>query len=163
MPSRQSSSKAGRGISVYYSVKNNLPQFYNQYPELSVNTIKTTAQNALDETTAITPMKSGALRRERRVIAYRNGNNGGTIYAQWLAKDNTYGKTSYLVSGGFPYAVVQEKGYISSGPTMSGFQFYTTPGTGPGFMEETWRIIGRNAPTDLKNATQKLATEISVK
>ena len=73
MPRRTSSYKAARGFSLYFDTKDNLPEFYKEYPQLTVDTIKKTAQDAMDQTWSITPQKTGQLRNNTDVIAYSKG------------------------------------------------------------------------------------------
>lgn len=149
MPRRRSGYLSGRGFSLYYSVNDGLADFYQKYPTLTVETLKKTTQQAMDETWSITPMKTGQLREETKVIAYQKGSLGGTVYGQWLAMNP---------KDGFHYAITQEAG--RAGDFL--YVDYTTPGTGPGFIKATWDIIKENAMEDLQNATNNLIHEVSV-
>ena len=136
--------QSGSGISIRYNVEDALPDFYNAYPEITLETLRQTAQNALEATTNMTPMKTGELRNNRQVTVYQNGRLGGSIYVGWWATNDR----------GQHYAQYQEAGV--------GYTHYTTPGTGPGFMEATYNIIGENAMKDVTEATQNLFREVSV-
>lgn len=149
MPRRRSKYLSGRGFSLYMDINDGLSDFYTKYPEVSIETIKKTTEDAMDQTWSITPMKTGQLRENTRVIAFQKGQLGGTVYAQWLAQNP---------KDGFHYAITQEQGghgeYI--------YVDYTTPGTHEGFIKETWDIIKKNALEDLQDATNKLIHEVSV-
>lgn len=149
MPRRTSSYKTSRGFSLYFDTKSNLPTFYNEYPQLTTETIKKTAQNAMDQTWSMTPQKTGQLRNNTDVIAYGKGALGGTVFARWLAQDPRTG---------YHYAIVQEVG----GTKDYLFVDYTTPGTGPGFIKATWDIIKATALPDLQTSTQQLIHKVAI-
>lgn len=149
MPRRTSSYKAARGFSLYFDTKDNLPEFYKEYPQLTIDTIKKTAQDAMDQTWSVTPQKTGQLRNNTDVIAYSKGSLGGTVFARWLAQDPRTG---------YHYAIVQEEG----GTKDYIFVDYTTVGTGPGFIKKTWDIISQRALPDLQTSTQQLIHKVSV-
>jgi hypothetical protein len=150
MPRRTSSYKSARGFSLYFDTNDNLPEFYKEYPQLTVETIKKTAQDAMTQTWSMTPQKTGQLRNNTDVIAYGKGALGGTVYARWLAQDPR---------SGYHYAIVQEVG----GTKDYIFVDYTTAGTGPGFIKKTWEIISQNAMNDLQTATNQLIHKVSVR
>lgn len=149
MPRRTSSYKAARGFSLYFDTKDNLPDFYQEYPQLTIDTIKKTAQDAMDQTWSVTPQKTGQLRNNTDVIAYSKGSLGGTVFARWLAQDPRTG---------YHYAIVQEEG----GTKDYIFVDYTTVGTGPWFIKKTWDIISQRALPDLQTSTQQLIHKVSV-
>ena len=149
MPSRRTSYKGGRGTSLYFDLKDHIPDFYNQYPEAAVTALKATANTAKDEVEPTVPMKTGAMREKTKVVGYRRGTLGGTVYVQWNARNP---KNNY------PYPRLQENG----GTSEYLYVDYTTPGTSEGFMKRTWDLIAERAPQDLAIATQQLAREISV-
>ena len=136
MPSRRNSYQGGRGTSIYVDLKDHIPDFYQQYPEVSVTALKATAEQAKDAVEPTVPMKTGAMRENTRVVGYQRGTLGGTVYVQWNARNP---------KNGYPYPRLQEQG-----------------GTSEGFMKRTWDLIVKQAPSDLAQATRNLAQEISV-
>lgn len=149
MPSRRNSYQGGRGTSIYVDLKDHIPDFYQQYPEVSVTALKATAEAAKDAVEPTVPMKTGAMRENTRVVGYKRGNLGGTVYVQWNARNP---------KNGYPYPRLQEQG----GTREWIYVDYTTPGTSEGFMKRTWDLIVEKAPSDLAQATRNLAQEISV-
>lgn len=138
------------GLSIKYSMKNNFPDFYTQYPNQVVETLREVAEDAKDFAEPLTPMKTGRLRESATVVVYRNGLLGGTVYLQWRATNPR---------NGFHYGIVQEAGGTMDPPAT--YENYTTPGTGPGFMASAWGYIEQTAPEYVAQATNDLIHEVS--
>lgn len=145
-------------ISVKYRLNDNLPLFVNQYPDVVTSALKDAAKDAVDTTKDMVPYKpndpnsSVHLRDSAKIQVYQNGRLGGTCFIQWQATNPR---------SGFHYGIVQEAGGTLNPPTT--YRNYTTPGTGPGFMTQTWNVIQQLAPVYLSQASSDLIGRISVK
>lgn len=143
-------------ISIRYSLKDNFPEFWNALPERAREVLKTAAEQAADQVYGKTPYDPNDRRTTQHLRdstfyqVYSNGPRGGTLYLQWRAQ-NPY--------SGYHYGTNQEFGGQLNPPVT--YKNYTTPGTGPGFMEEAWSIIEQLVPTlmhqELNNLTQEMA------
>lgn len=143
-------------ISIRYDVKNNFPEVWAKLPERAIEALIKAANQGLDLAYPSTPYdpigyrSSIPLRDSTFIQVYANGPHGGTLYVQWRAT-NPY--------TGYHYGINQELGFDSIHGT---YKNYTTPGTGPGFMEKTWSVIEQTVPLYLANETQSLIQENSV-
>lgn len=138
-------------VSIRYSLKDNFPLFWQTMPDRARDVLKTAAKQATDQVYEKTPYlpndprSTQHLRDSTFYQVYSNGERGGTLFLQWRAK-NLY--------TGFHYGIMQE--------IMSEEEYHrTTPGTGPGYMEEAWSVIEQMVPTlmnqELNNLTKELA------
>jgi len=144
-------------ISVSFDIKNNFPFLWAALPETAVQAATLAATQALDQVHGRTPYlpddprSNVHLRDSTFIQTYRNGPHGGTIYVQWRAKNS---------ETGYHYGINQEFGdNITQGST---YKNYTTPGTGPGFMEQTWSIIEQLLPYYVETGVNNLIEENQV-
>ena len=144
-------------ISISYDIKNNFPELWNSLPDACVDAMKLSATQALDQAYNVTPYlpddprTSEHLRDSTFIQVYRNGSHGGTVYVQWRARNP---------ETGYHYGINQEFGdNMTQGVTYSN---YSTPGTGPGFMELTWSVIEQTVPYYLEQDIQNAIEESSV-
>lgn len=143
MPKRKSVYLSGRGFSTYIDLKDSLPDISEALPDTAIQALKDVAEKARAEHEGETPMKTGKLRDKTRIVGYKNGSLGGTVYIQWLATDQRTG---------FHYGIVQEQGRAGD----NYFVDYTTPGTGPGFMKATWETVKANLADGMADTINEL-------
>ena len=116
------------GISVSMSILDEIPGWTGTLAETTVSAVRDAAETALDYINeTITPKKTGNLRDSAKVGFYK-GLTSGTIYVTWGARS----------SSGYQYAGAQEWGGTLNPPVQ--YKNYTTPGTGPGFMAQTFAV-----------------------
>jgi hypothetical protein len=144
-------------ISIRYDVKDNFPELWEELPETCVQALYKAAQQGLDYAYIRTPYlpddprSNVHLRDSTFIQIYRNGSHGGTLYVQWRARNSVTG---------YHYGISQEYGNRLAPPAT--YENYTTPGTGPEFMEATWSVIEQMTPKYLETDIQNLIQENSV-
>ena len=145
-------------ISVSYSIQDNFPFFWAALPERAVEVLQQAAKLATDQVYGMTPYDPNDTRSTQHLRdstfyqVYRNGEAGGTLYLQWRAQ-NPY--------NGYHYGINQEFGNRLSPPAT--YRNYTTPGTGPGFMEKAWSVVEQLTPALMNQMLNDLAVETAVK
>lgn len=137
-----------RGISIKVDIKDAFPDIWAAMPEKAIEVLKQTAEVARAQHESETPMSvgGGTLRHDTRIVGYQKGNLGGTVYLQWNARNP---------KDGYHYAYVQEEG----GYGDVYFTKYSTPGTGPYFMNATYETIRATIAQNMAEATRDLVKE----
>lgn len=137
-------------ISISYSVADNFPTVWKMMPDRAADALEKAAKMGIDAAFPVTPYKDNDTRTTQHLRdstftqVYRNGARGGTLYLQWRAQNPT---------NGFHYGTVQE---------FTQFENYSTPGTGPGFMEKAWSTIEQVVPELLEQEIQNLIAENAI-
>ena len=144
-------------ISVRYSIKDNFPFFWAALPDRARVVLEKAAKQATDHVYGQTPYDPNDKRTTQHLRdstfyqVYSNGERGGTLYLQWRAQ-NPY--------NGWHYGINQEFGGSLNPPVT--YRNYTTPGTGPGFMEEAWSVVEQMVPTLMNQEIDNLIQESSI-
>lgn len=145
-------------ISVSYKLQDNFPFFWAALPEQAVAVLEKAAKAATDHVYELTPYDPNDRRSTQHLRdstfyqIYRNGEAGGTLYLQWRAT-NPF--------NGYHYGISQEFGGTLNPPVT--YQNYTTPGTGPGFMETAWSVVEQLVPELINQMLNDLVSETAVK
>lgn len=148
MPNHKSYSYSTRGFSMRFDIKSGFADFYNQYPQRTVDITKQVAEAARMAHYDETPYAGGQLRENVTIVGYTKGSLGGTVYVQWRAQNP---------KDGYHYAKAQNEG-----GTRQNYYVYHTPGTGPHFMDATMEDIVANVGEALADGTQDLIQETAV-
>lgn len=144
---------SGSGYSIKYDMAfdDHLPTITHNLAGKTIDALKQAADEAIQEVANITPYDPNSnhpgphLKDSAYSAAYRLGPQAGTVRITWTAKSNTSQKWP-----DFHYGIAQNQG----GADGVRYQNYSTPGTGPGFMDKAWSYIYTNVQRIL--VTQKL-------